>query len=350
MKNNWIRFLAGALVSVMLVGAFALTGGMKGGKSTEGLLYQASGLHPDGEMLVVDGQIVTCEEYLYWVDYVCTYLASQLPDVDWNAAVSEGGITYGDYAQTDTLETVKLYSVVRAWAEEAGITLTEEDQEALDAQRLEYVTYYGGEEAYQRQLAIQGISEEAYDHIRETAYLYQRLQDAFCTEGSALYPDGAALAQYAADNNYLTGRVVFVPAGDGAEDEANGYLKRLQEAEDKLAEHAAICQEREVDQQDSITFAAAEGDALSEQALALQTGELTGVVALDEGYYIFLKEDTDLSAVLPAYFSSLLADRRSAANVVFNEDLYSTIDTGAFYEKLVALRSEAAQEPAQAQQ
>lgn len=77
MKNNWIRFLAGALVSVMLVGAFALTGGMKGGKSTEGLLYQASGLHPDGEMLVVDGQIVTCEEYLYWVDYVCTYLASQ---------------------------------------------------------------------------------------------------------------------------------------------------------------------------------------------------------------------------------------------------------------------------------
>ena len=31
MKNNWIRFLAGALVSVMLVGAFALTGGMKGG-------------------------------------------------------------------------------------------------------------------------------------------------------------------------------------------------------------------------------------------------------------------------------------------------------------------------------
>ena len=74
------------------------------------------------------------------------------------------------------------------------------------------------------------------------------------------------------------------------------------------------------------------------------------MVALDEGYYIFLKEDTDLSAVLPAYFSSLLADRRATANVVFNEDLYSTIDTGAFYEKLVALRSEAAQEPAQAQQ
>lgn len=30
MKNNWIRFLAGALVSVMLVGAFALTGRHEG--------------------------------------------------------------------------------------------------------------------------------------------------------------------------------------------------------------------------------------------------------------------------------------------------------------------------------
>ena len=142
----------------------------------------------------MNGKPVTCEEYLYWLAYDCEYLSTYVQDIDWSAELTSG-ITYGDYAQTDTLETVKLYSVVRAWAEEAGITLTEEDQEALDAQRLEYVTYYGGEEAYQRQLAIQGISEEAYDHIRETAYLYQRLQDAFCTEGSALYPDGAALAQ-----------------------------------------------------------------------------------------------------------------------------------------------------------
>ena len=98
MKNNWIRFLAGALVSVMLVGAFALTGGMKGGKSTEGLLYQASGLHPDGEMLVVDGQIVTCEEYLYWVDYVCTYLASQLPDDRHVFLIAAAGETVLGYA------------------------------------------------------------------------------------------------------------------------------------------------------------------------------------------------------------------------------------------------------------
>ena len=151
MKNNWIRFLAGALVSVMLVGAFALTGGMKGGKSTEGLLYQASGLHPDGEMLVVDGQIVTCEEYLYWVDYVCTYLASQLPDVDWNAAVSEGGITYGDYVKLEAVNAAKRFAVTRAWAEQEGIALTDGDMAALALQRQKLVSLYG-EEGYQQQL------------------------------------------------------------------------------------------------------------------------------------------------------------------------------------------------------
>ena len=37
MKNNWVRLIAGALASVVLVGAIALTGGMKKGIRTEGV-------------------------------------------------------------------------------------------------------------------------------------------------------------------------------------------------------------------------------------------------------------------------------------------------------------------------
>ena len=89
--------------------------------------------------------------YTHLLAYDCEYLSTYVPDVDWSAELTEG-LSYGDYAKTDTLETVKLYSVVRAWAEEAGVPLTEEDQAALDAQRLEYVTYYGSEEdVYKRQ-------------------------------------------------------------------------------------------------------------------------------------------------------------------------------------------------------
>ena len=252
-------------------------------------------------------------------------------------------MTYGDYAKTEALETVKLFSVVRAWVQEAGVTLTEEDQAELETQRQAYVEYYGGEEAYQQQLAAMGVAEEAYDRISETAFLYQRLETEFSTEGSALYPDGAALAQYAADNGYLTGRAIYVPAGDGAEEEANGYLKRMQDAEDKIAEHAAICQERGVDQKDSITFTMTEGDPVCEAAMALAANEVSDVIAVDEGYYIFLREETDLSAVLPAYFNALLQARRSEANVVYNEELYASIDTSAFYQTLTQLRSQLSQ-------
>ena len=124
MKNNWVRLIAGALASVVLVGAISLTGGMKKGHRTDGLLYEASGLHPDAELLRIDGQTVTAEEYLYWLAYDCEYLSNYVPNVDWNAEIT-AGVTYGDYAKTEAVETVKLYSVVRAWAQEADVTLTE---------------------------------------------------------------------------------------------------------------------------------------------------------------------------------------------------------------------------------
>lgn len=220
MKNNWIRFLAGALVSVMLVGAFALTGGMKGGKSTEGLLYQASGLHPDGEMLVVDGQIVTCEEYLYWVDYVCTYLASQLPDVDWNAAVSEGGITYGDYVKLEAVNAAKRFAVTRAWAEQEGIALTDGDMAALALQRQKLVSLYG-EEGYQQQLALMGISEETFDGMLAAQYLNSSLQTAYGPGGS-LYDEDAVRA-YAQEQGYASVYVLTL-TGENAETMAADLL------------------------------------------------------------------------------------------------------------------------------
>ena len=117
----------------------------------------------------------------------------------------------------------------------------------------------------------------------------------------------------------------------------------MQEAEDKLAEHAAICQERGVDQKDSITFTVTEGDPVCEAALALAANEGSDVSAVDEGYYIFLREETDLSAVLPAYFNALLQARRGTANVVYNEELYASIDTGTFYQTLTQLRSQLTQ-------
>ena len=352
MKNNWIRLIAGALVSVALVGIFALTGGMKGGRSTEGLLYQASGLHPDGEMLTISGQTVTCEEYLHWVDYVCQYFATRITDLDWNAQIESVDMTYGEYAKVEAAEMVKQYAVIRAWAQQEGVTLTEEDTAALDAQREEYVSYYGGEEGYQQQLALMGISEDTYNAMLETQYLYRELYQAFRTNGSSLYPEESVLSSYAAEQGYMSAYLVTV-TGENAETMAADLLERWQKAEDKESEYAAICEELELSADGIITVSAVENDALSDAIAALATGEITSVNDPygDGTCYLVLRSDTDLSAVAETYFDVLFEEKLNSAAVVTNSELYDALDVGAFYEKLTQLRTEmeTAMEPDDAQ-
>lgn len=340
MKSNWIRFLAGVIASAVLVGAFALTGGMKNGKRTDGLLYEASGLHPDGELLLIDGQTVTAEEYLYWLAQDCDYLAGQVEGLDWDAAVTED-MTFGAYAKADAMEAVKQHAVVRAWAEEAGIGLTDADKAELEAQRQQYVTYYGSEEAFLQRLAVMGVSEAAWDMIQTGQYLYRNLYEAFCTPGSGLYPDEASLADYAATQGYMSVYAVTVTDDDDAEGVAADLLARWQAAEDKEGEYAAICEELGQEAGSAVTLAAVEGDPLSNAIAALEEGGMDAVIdPYEDGTcYVVMRTETDMSAVAQTYFDVLWEQRVQDAVVVVNTKLYDTIDTGAFYEKLTQLRA-----------
>ena len=340
MKSNWIRFLAGVIASAVLVGAFALTGGMKNGKRTDGLLYQASGLHPDGELLLIDGQTVTAEEYLYWLAQDCDYLAGQVDGLDWDAAVTED-MTFGAYAKADALEAVKQHAVVRAWAGEAGIGLTDADKAEMEAQRQQYVTYYGSEEAFLQRLAVMGVSEAAWDMIQTGQYLYRDLYEAFCTPGSGLYPDEASLADYAATQGYMSVYAVTVTDDDDAEGVAADLLARWQAAEDKEGEYAAICEELGQEAGSAVTLAAVEGDPLSNAIAALEEGGMDAVIdPYEDGTcYVVMRTETDMSAVAQTYFDVLWEQRVQDAVVVVNTKLYDTIDTGAFYEKLTQLRA-----------
>ena len=340
MKSNWIRFLAGVIASAVLVGAFALTGGMKNGKRTDGLLYQASGLHPDGELMTISGEAITCEEYLYWLAQDCDYLAGQVEGLDWDAAVTED-MTFGAYAKADALEAVKQHAVVRAWANEAGIGLTDADKAEMEAQRQQYVTYYGSEEAFLQRLAVMGVSEAAWDVIQTGQYLYRDLYEAFCTPGSGLYPDEAALTDYAAAQGYMGVYVVTV-TDDDAEGAAADLLARWQAAEDKESEYAAICEELGQEAISAVTLAAVEGDPLSDAIAALEMGGLDAVIdPYEDGTcYVVMRTEVNMGDVAQTYFDVLWEQRLQDAVVVVNTKLYDTIDTGAFYEKLTQLRAE----------
>ena len=62
----------------------------KTGTRTDGVYYEATGIRPDAAILTVNGDAVSAEEYFYWLDSVCEYLASSLNAVPaFSAALTE---------------------------------------------------------------------------------------------------------------------------------------------------------------------------------------------------------------------------------------------------------------------
>ena len=139
------RFAAMLAVSVLMVLWIASGDRMSAGQRTDGLYYEVTGIHPDAVLMRINGEDISAEEYLYWLAYDCEYLTSYVPNLDFSAEVSNG-MTYGSYAKADAVETVKLYALLRQWAKQYNVSLTEEDEARLQQQRQQYVTYYGGEE------------------------------------------------------------------------------------------------------------------------------------------------------------------------------------------------------------
>lgn len=348
MKKLLIRFFAGLLASVLLVTGVSLLGNMPNGKRTDGIFYEASGIHPDAVLMTVNKQSVTAEEFLYWLAYDCDYLASYMGgNVDFDTAVS-GSMTYGQYALEDAQRTVTLYAVVRDWAQKAGITLSEESQAQLDAQRQQYVTYYGGEEGYAKQLQLMGLTDEGFTDINGVYFLYAQLYNAYCTEGGQLYPAQEEIDSFAKTNEYYT----FLPlywAVTGTEEtdaasleQAKAAVERLRSATDKEAVYLEIAQEMALQATAAgETAAASDLGSVSAAALAaLAEGEVSDVVQTQSGYYVFVRKSLNTAAVVDKMFNATLDQMRENAGVRFNCRSYDKLNVTKFYTKLQTLRSQ----------
>ena len=63
----WKRLLAMvAICALLAVGLVNYSS--KIGSRTDGLYYEASGIRPDAQMLQVNGESVSAEEFFYWLD------------------------------------------------------------------------------------------------------------------------------------------------------------------------------------------------------------------------------------------------------------------------------------------
>ena len=345
MKKSLIRLAASVVLSVALVAALSASGILTNGHRSDGLFYQASGIRPDAELLTVNGETIDAEEYLYWVAYDCEYLSANVSDLDFDAELSDG-MTYGAYARQDALETVKLYAVIRQWARQGNVTLTDSDREALEKQRQQYINYYGSEEAYLKQIQGMGVSETMFDSINQGYYLYAGVRQAFCTEGSALYPAQEDIDALAKDSGYATCLLLYWPL-DGKDDDntrlaAENFAQQLRDSQDVAATYLDLAAQLGMENvtEEGVTASAGDmGETLAAAVAALEPGQVSGVIETDNALYVAVGRELNQSAVVNALFEARIKDAVANAQVDYNTRLYNKLNVGGFYTKLQGARS-----------
>ena len=345
--NLLLRFVAGVAASLILIGGVI----MLEQKNAKSLYQNASGVETSAVVMSVNGQEVSAEEYLYWLSYYCDYYKEYMEYMgvsDWNTELSEG-FTAGDYiaqqAEMQAVSMVTQYAVIDGWAQESGLALTEEDLADIEAQRAASIEQLGGEEGYQQWLQSLGVSDAFIERSLTHSYLINHLSEAYCTEGSAVYPDEESLNAYIDEHEYFGASILFVDtcemdkkAKAAALKDMKGYVTKLRKAKDQDATFADIA-EKLGSEPEAVTFTAEEmEEAFITGLKKVKIGSVSEVITTEEGYYVAIRRQPELTGILQGMLNNEFADRCANAEVVYNDEVYGSINTLAFYKKLLVAR------------
>lgn len=330
--NMVIRALVGVAASLVIVGAMGLITEAQGNKT---FVQQASGLKGTETVMTVNGEDVTAEEYLYMTAYAAQSL-SYYGITDLNTELGEG-MTAADYVAEQAESQVIASAALRAWAKEQGVTLTEEDMAALQAQK----DAYGGEEAFQQTLRMVGVSEELFDNLMSQELLYNHLYEIYCAEGGAQRPSEADLEILAGEHKLVSAYMLSMDAAaEGAKEKMEDYAAQLAEAENKAELVASFAAELQCDGAVQ-TFDCCHSSPLNEALMTLGMNEVSGVVEAEGGLYVLVRTALDLDTVAYVNFSEVYNLRVGEAVVEENESVLSKINVADFYAKYIQLQQNA---------
>ena len=393
---NWKRILCAGVTAALLGGTLAGCAGQpaeteptpESTPAAGDIVYQAVGIPRDTVLFTTGEAEVTADDYFYWLfTAIATvknsgYLAD---DAAWEEEID--GTPTSEYLKQSALENSKLYAVAQAKAEEEGLSLTQEDQEDMDA-RLEALAetleaYYGV--TLQEYLDQQCISEEAY---RQIAYavplLMGRLQEQY-TQAGEFDPTDEAMADMIQREDIHSCKhilLAFPKNEDGSavtdeqkaavKAEADALLADLQAAADPAAAFETAMNEHSDDGRDPETNELYKPEGYTflsngvlvdgssslvtpfvQAGVALGEGELSQPVETDYGYHILLGQSADneeTRSLYPNYAMNRRIDQWMAEAQVETTDTYETLDPKAFYDGMMELARQWREEAQAAQE
>lgn len=329
--------------------------------SEEGLFYEVTGLDPDAVMLTADGKDITVGMYLYWLVYTMSSVSTVSDWVDdagllkWDEEVSEGE-TVRDLVLEETLNTAKLYMIVENWADQYGFTLTDEEEQSVQAELDTMAQQLGGEEAYQAYLWDMGLTEEMNQRLTRVYYLYAKMLASVTEEGSPLYITDEVLYQYEGitEDTILADHILLLTGEDEEENQAlyatmEQLLQTLRSADPSEASLLFNYLADNISEDTGrayypngylLTEDSDYVQAFKDAAFALEENEFSDIVTTEYGYHIIMRKPIR-EYVADQYLSELLTVAIDNADVTFS-DAYNTFDVEQFqvdYQTYTALHS-----------
>ena len=348
---------------------------------TDPCLY-ASGLSSDTVVATAGDVEITAGDFLYWAcsyaDQYMEYLYytgySQLP---WDIQVTEDATLAQAIAQ-DSLRMAYVMLLLPQKAQQAGVTLPEETEQEIQDSLQAMADDMGSQELADHYLWASMLNRDLYLDMCRRQQCGALLKDSLFGQGGSRYADDSQVLQYMEDElgYYRFKHILFMTVDpeqpitreDGSygfasldEDtvaqklrQAQDTLAQLQAAGDLTAEFDALMQQLSEDTgleayPDGYTTYPGEMDAAVEQAaLALEPGELSGLVEGSYGYHILLRLPLEMDeSYREGYNSQMMTDLQmewaDAAGITTNE-AFDQLDVAACYDALSRLRESVQQE------
>lgn len=248
-------------------------------------------LDPDTEVMTINGQSLHWDAYFYWLS---TLLQSIPPEniTSWSGAIGDGTDTeYGEYFLNLAQQNAAQFCIMDDLADAAGITLNEEDEAALEANRKQDMETYGDgtEEGLQSYLASLRMPEDYYTAInRSVRRNSKRFTQTYGEMGENLTDED--VMSFAEGRGYVYGMQLLSQTSQ--DEDTTAQRAKLEQLRDSLAAEegtaaigerfAALAEENEYGEISATLF---DPEAVSQ--------ELSQALQELEDYHTAIVEDTD---------------------------------------------------------
>jgi len=315
---------------------------------------------PETVMLSSDSLTITWAQlYVFLFGMVSNLVHAYGPDIDWIEFV-DYNYTFADAVLDYATEEALSFLTLSYGVSSLGLTLSDEDLEDFNDDLNSLITEYGGREAFEETLRVNGgfYNLGVFEALFKIEFtLGVLINELFGVDASA-FPD-EKVAEYASQNGYMMALHILRQKTDDDSPlgEIEDILEQLEDnldADDFVGFFKELMIEHSEDPGSLMSYP--EGylfqhndmvESFSDACAALEIGQLSGIVETLYGYHIILRIpiDYDSTPISFSYegiyrslrqhvafieFDTMQQQWRDALNVVFSPE-YNSIDLAAIF-------------------